>query len=1355
MKKILLMLSLFCTLCITVNAQTNTWIGAGANDNWNTVANWSLNAVPTAINDVVIPTGSTAVLNVTGTTKSISVQGNALFTINSTLNFTDASSFGANTTIIFSDGSINGGSTLTNNGIINITTTGSKYIDNNTVLNNLGTINFTGTGTLFINNGTLNNRTSGIIDLQTAGNLISYNGGSNHIFNNYGLLKRTSATGIATIQSELHNDGGTINVQAGELTLNFALIKLTGGIYNVSANSSLNWANTVTCEGVLTGSLNGPINWVGNVSIPVAATFNFTGNTGVHWNNGTLQGGGILTNMNKITMLETNSRYINGNTVLTNEGVINFENTGVLFVNEGTINNEISGLLNLKSDGNDISYNGGSTHILNNYGLIKRSVTSGTSSINIVLNNNSGTITVESGILNFRGLAKNLTGGTYNVANNSSLLWNTQIICSETLDGVLDGEILWNNEINVPDNTTSTFNFTGTTGVNWSNGNLNGGGTLINQSEITLLTTNSKYINTNSVLTNNGDINFESSGVLFVNNGAINNEATGIINLKADGNNISYNGGSVHDLNNSGLIKSNVPTGTSTISIYLHNNDGTILVESGNLNFINLTKYLNNGIYNVNAGSSLNWNSQIILTGNLTGNLDGQLIWNAEVNVPSEITANFDFTGTTGVHWVNGSLDGAGILVNKSEITLLSTSSKYINSNTILNNEGLINYESSGVMFINNGTVNNQPTGIMDLKADGTSMAYNGGSTHILNNFGLLKRTTTTGASSVDILVNNNNGTISVESGILNFSGLTKNLSNGTYNVLSGSVLQWNAQIVCNGTLEGNLNGELIWNNEVQVPVNTNAIFNFIGPTGVHWKNGNLKGGGTLTNEGKITLLTTASKYIQDNSVLNNNGQINYESTGVLFVNDGIVNNQALGVIDLKSDGNFLSYNGGSSHVFNNIGLLTKSEGTATTSITAVSTNSGIIDILSGELEFSDNFNFTNSIDGVVKGIGTIDLPTATNFTNNGTFAPGGSPGVLNVLGTYKSSSTSVLDVELNGLVQGQEYDFMNVTGTNAVFEGQVNIALGFDANVGDSFTIATVSGIIATKNLTSPVYGDYGCKHYTFNVTYPNDKNVMLTISGKADIIAPDVITQNVTVQLNASGNASITASQINNGSTDNCTLPANLTLALNVTNFTCANLGDNTVTLTVTDEAGNSASANATITVEDLIDPVISTCPGNITVVGDSETGYTIPDYFGSGEVTASDNCSVSTVVQVPAPGAVVVTGTTSVMVTVSDSSGNSAVCSFDVEVTLSIDSYELTDASILMYPNPANQNVTLKNNGNQQLKSAIIIDVKGSVIQEINLEDMGISKTISIQDYASGVYFVKIYSEFSNLVKRLIKQ
>src|SRR5690606_23020122 len=93
-------------LCLTITsyAQTNTWTGAGANTNWNTVANWSLNAVPTAANDVVIPTGFTVNLNVAGTTKSIVVQGSSTFNIASSLSFTNASSFGVNTNIIFSSG---------------------------------------------------------------------------------------------------------------------------------------------------------------------------------------------------------------------------------------------------------------------------------------------------------------------------------------------------------------------------------------------------------------------------------------------------------------------------------------------------------------------------------------------------------------------------------------------------------------------------------------------------------------------------------------------------------------------------------------------------------------------------------------------------------------------------------------------------------------------------------------------------------------------------------------------------------------------------------------------------------------------------------------------------------------------------------------------------------------------------------------------------------------------------------------------------------------------------------------------------------------------------------------------------
>lgn len=544
--KQLLFFSILSISCLTISAQTNTWTGAGSNNNWNTVANWSLNSLPTASNDVVIPTGFTVNLNVSATTKSISVQGNSTFNIANSLKFTNASSFGANTTIVFSGGNLRGGDTLTNNGTINFTTTTTKHIEENTVLNNLGTINFTSSGVLYINNGTLNNQSSGIIDLQTAGGKISYSGGSTHKINNYGLLKRTTTAGVVSIEAELHNDGGTITVETGSLNLNFGLVKLTGGIYNVSTNATLNWLGTVTCEGTLIGSLNGQINWEGIVSVPVATTFNFTGSTGVNWTGGSLKSGGTLTNMSKITMLTSTYRYIHENTILKNEGVINFESTGVLNVNNGTVNNQIGGLINLKTDGNNISYTGGNTHILNNYGTIKRTGTSGTSTIGIILNNDAGTISVESGILDFGGLVKNLTNGTYNVASGSSLLWNSKIICAQTLVGGLNGQILWNGEVNVPENTTATFNFSGNTGVNWASGNLKGGGTLNNQSEITLLTTNSKYIYEYTILNNEGAINYESVGVLNVNNGTINNKATDVIDLKFNGNNISFTGGSIN-----------------------------------------------------------------------------------------------------------------------------------------------------------------------------------------------------------------------------------------------------------------------------------------------------------------------------------------------------------------------------------------------------------------------------------------------------------------------------------------------------------------------------------------------------------------------------------------------------------------------------------------------------------------------------------------------------------------------------------------------------------------------------------------------------------------------------------------
>ena len=120
-------------------------------------------------------------------------------------------------------------------------------------------------------------------------------------------------------------------------------------------------------------------------------------------------------------------------------------------------------------------------------------------------------------------------------------------------------------------------------------------------------------------------------------------------------------------------------------------------------------------------------------------------------------------------------------------------------------------------------------------------------------------------------------------------------------------------------------------------------------------------------------------------------------------------------------------------------------------------------------------------------------------------------------------------------------------------------------------------------------------------------------------DNVAPTAICQDLTVQLDANGAASITAAQVDNGSYDNCAVA---TTTLNKTDFDCTDVGTNTVTLTVTDVNSNVSTCTATITVQDNVNPT-AICQ-NLTVQLDAN---------GAGSITAaqvdngsSDNCGIA---------------------------------------------------------------------------------------------------------------------------------
>ena len=160
-------------------------------------------------------------------------------------------------------------------------------------------------------------------------------------------------------------------------------------------------------------------------------------------------------------------------------------------------------------------------------------------------------------------------------------------------------------------------------------------------------------------------------------------------------------------------------------------------------------------------------------------------------------------------------------------------------------------------------------------------------------------------------------------------------------------------------------------------------------------------------------------------------------------------------------------------------------------------------------------------------------------------------------------------------------------------------------------------------------------------------------------DTIAPTVNTQNITLQLDETGTASITVDDINNGSSDNCGIES---IVLDTTTFDCTSVGENTVTLTVTDVNGNSTAATATVTVVDTVAPTAS-CSAPFTIqLDETGTASITVDDINNG---SSDNCEITSLSINKTDFNCDDLGENTVTLTVTDTSGNTSTCTTIVTV------------------------------------------------------------------------------------------
>ncbi|RCU56992.1 M14 family zinc carboxypeptidase [Oceanihabitans sediminis] len=94
------------------------------------------------------------------------------------------------------------------------------------------------------------------------------------------------------------------------------------------------------------------------------------------------------------------------------------------------------------------------------------------------------------------------------------------------------------------------------------------------------------------------------------------------------------------------------------------------------------------------------------------------------------------------------------------------------------------------------------------------------------------------------------------------------------------------------------------------------------------------------------------------------------------------------------------------------------------------------------------------------------------------------------------------------------------------------------------------------------------------------NEVTCSWEISNDGDTINPICHVQDIIIELDENGYATITPDQIDNGSTDNCGIE---TYSVSPNTFETGDIGENNVIFTITDYSGNSSQCNATVTVNE----------------------------------------------------------------------------------------------------------------------------------------------------------------------------
>lgn len=649
---------------------------------------------------------------------------------------------------------------------------------------------------------------------------------------------------------------------------------------------------------------------------------------------------------------------------------------------------------------------------------------------------------------------------TLHATNSSAIINNSS--------GIAPPEITNSGTININNSTINGINFFSS-------------GTFTNEENAVI---NISNVTSNAIWMNGGGINFSNSGtinattgigqtgIVLENSADFNNTIDGEINISNTGSNSIYGEDMGTEFLNEGAINISNPTGTGisnvmgasfmidelgVVDIQGTTSDG-IYNKDANTSFENIgTITINNsgqrGVYNFSEGQFNNFGiltiSNTTLQGILNDGMNTQFITSDMLTMATNIggedalensnSASFTNEGTL---TISASIQTgcnnhhAAIFTNQSGANLnISNSEKYgfeNNENATLNNHGTMTMvnDSAGIFTLTPSTVNNYGTIDIDdyetvgIRCDnGTITNATTGIINIDNGIGPniadgfnLRNATFTNQGTINV---SNTTTPNSVVGQIAFQIETdcifENAMGANINISDIDIGVWLPPAVTESNTFTN-NGSLQIDNVVR---------------GIHTQHGN--GNFINSSSGFILISETAGDAIllQGNGLFENSGQV---------INNFAIGNTGGGGID----------NGSCIDVQNTATFNNKSTGYFVCVIDPGDTEPGV---LIRETAF-------------FKGTGNLEFQAPfmhphPYFVNEGTFAPGASPGTTSVTGNLNMENTSKYEAELEGTSAG-EFDVIAVDG-DLDLDGTLEVSLlnSFSPNTSDRFSIMTYTGTL------------------------------------------------------------------------------------------------------------------------------------------------------------------------------------------------------------------------------------------------------------------------------------------------------